>query len=151
MEYTKKRSHFDSHEPISFTTEEMEDIATDYNEPMVITARLGDYDMKRILVDQGPSSNILYFQAFERLGIPLRALQPFKDPLIGFAGNKTPAEGTLEMRLTLGMPPKSSTIFVTFVVVVAPSAYNAILGRSSLNAFKAVVSTAHLLMKFPIV
>ena len=33
--------------------------------------------------------------------------------------------------------------------MAAPSAYNAILGRPSLNAFRAVISNAHLLMKFP--
>lgn len=51
MEYTKKRSHEDTHEPISFTTEEMANVVDGYDEPMVITARLGEYDMKRILVD----------------------------------------------------------------------------------------------------
>ena len=33
-------------------------------------------------------------------------------------------------------------------MVQVPSAYNAILGRSGLNAFQAIVSTYHLLMKF---
>ncbi|KAK3026486.1 hypothetical protein RJ639_041783 [Escallonia herrerae] len=36
-----------------------------------------------------------------------------------------------------------------FVVVRVPSAYNAILGRTSLNQLKAVVSTYHMKMKFP--
>lgn len=49
MEYTKKRSHEDAHEPISFTTKEMANVVDGYDEPMVITARLGEFDMKRIL------------------------------------------------------------------------------------------------------
>jgi hypothetical protein len=37
---------------------------------------------------------------------------------------------------------------IDFLVVDAPSAYNAILGRGTLNAIGAVVSTSHLMMKF---
>lgn len=151
MEYCKKRSQENAHEPISFTTKEMANIVDGYDEPMVITAWLGDLDMKRILVDQGSSTDIMYFHTYERLGVPLSALNPFTNPLIGFAGTQTPVEGTFDTRLTLigtGEPPRTSTIFATFVVVAAPSAYNAILGRPSLSAFRAVVSTAHLLMKF---
>ena len=36
---------------------------------------------------------------------------------------------------------------IDFLVVDAPSAYNAILGRGTLNAIGAVVSTSHLMMK----
>ncbi|KAL0414905.1 UNVERIFIED_CONTAM: Retrovirus-related Pol polyprotein from transposon opus [Sesamum radiatum] len=40
-------------------------------------------------------------------------------------------------------------MMVRFLVVDTPFAYNVILGRPSLNAFSAVVSTYHLKMKFP--
>ena len=38
---------------------------------------------------------------------------------------------------------------MTFLVVNCLSAYNAILGRSTLNSWKAVTSTYHLMIKFP--
>ena len=38
---------------------------------------------------------------------------------------------------------------VTFLVVDCSSAYNAILGRPTLNSWKAVTSTYHLMIKFP--
>jgi len=37
---------------------------------------------------------------------------------------------------------------VTFVVIDCPSAYNAILGRPTLNLWKVVTSTYHLMIKF---
>lgn len=49
----------------------------------------------------------------------------------------------------LGTTSKAVQLSTTFVVVATPSAYNAILRRPSLNSARAVVSTAHLLMKFP--
>ncbi|GAV56975.1 hypothetical protein CFOL_v3_00514, partial [Cephalotus follicularis] len=38
---------------------------------------------------------------------------------------------------------------MTFLVVDTPSPYNAIIGRQGLNQMEAIVSTRHLLMKFP--
>ncbi|GAV76922.1 hypothetical protein CFOL_v3_20395 [Cephalotus follicularis] len=38
---------------------------------------------------------------------------------------------------------------MTFLVVDTPSPYNAIVGRPGLNLMEAIVSTRHLLMKFP--
>ena len=38
---------------------------------------------------------------------------------------------------------------MTFLVVDCSSAYNAILGRLTLNSWKAVTSTYHLMIKFP--
>ncbi|GAV58379.1 hypothetical protein CFOL_v3_01913, partial [Cephalotus follicularis] len=38
---------------------------------------------------------------------------------------------------------------MTFLVVDRPSPYNAIIGRPGLNLMEAIVSTRHLLMKFP--
>ncbi|XP_073117116.1 uncharacterized protein [Elaeis guineensis] len=38
---------------------------------------------------------------------------------------------------------------MTFTVVRVPSTYNAILGRPGLNALRAIVSTYHLLVRFP--
>ena len=37
---------------------------------------------------------------------------------------------------------------MTFMVVQVPSTYNAILGRTGLNALRAIVSTYHLLVRF---
>jgi hypothetical protein len=39
---------------------------------------------------------------------------------------------------------------VDFLVIDRPLAYNAIMGRPSLNKLKAATSTYHLMMKFPI-
>jgi hypothetical protein len=40
-------------------------------------------------------------------------------------------------------------VIVDFLVVDRPSAYNIIIGRSTLNKLRAITSTYHLMMKFP--
>ncbi|KAL2251529.1 UNVERIFIED_CONTAM: Retrovirus-related Pol polyprotein from transposon [Sesamum indicum] len=57
--------------------------------------------------------------------------------------------GEVMLPLSLGSLPKRSTKLVKFLVVKAPSAYNVILGRPSLNLFRAIASTYHLKLKFP--
>ncbi|KAL0333096.1 UNVERIFIED_CONTAM: hypothetical protein Scaly_2211100 [Sesamum calycinum] len=57
--------------------------------------------------------------------------------------------GEVMLLLSLGSLPKRSTKMVKFLVVKAPSAYNIILGRSSLNLFRAIASTFHMKLKFP--
>ena len=53
------------------------------------------------------------------------------------------------MTVVAGRYPKQSRALVDFLVVRAPSAYNAILDRPGLNALRAMVSTYHLKLKFP--
>ena len=45
--------------------------------------------------------------------------------------------------------PQQITKDVTFLVVNCSSAYNAIVGRPTLNSWKVVTSTYHLMIKFP--
>ncbi|XP_075658773.1 uncharacterized protein LOC142628594 [Castanea sativa] len=49
----------------------------------------------------------------------------------------------------VGDYPQQITKDVTFLVVDCSSAYNAILGRLTLNSWKALTSTYHLMLKFP--
>ena len=49
----------------------------------------------------------------------------------------------------VGDYPQQITKDVTFLVVNYSSAYNAILGRPTLNSWKVVNSTYHLRIKFP--
>ena len=51
--------------------------------------------------------------------------------------------------MVVGAYPQQITKEVNFLVVDYSSSYNAIIGRPSLNSWKAVKSTYHLFVKFP--
>ena len=53
------------------------------------------------------------------------------------------------LSMTVENYPQQITKDVTFLVVNCSSTYNTILGRSTLNSWKAVTSTHHLMIKFP--
>ena len=106
--------------------------------------------MHRVLVDNGNSIDILYYSAFQQMGINKGRLIPTNAPLVGFEGTRVFLLGAITLSVVVGDYPQQITKDVTFLVVDCSSAYNAILGRPTLNSWKAVTSTYHLMIKFPI-
>ena len=69
--------------------------------------------------------------------------------LVGFGGTIVFPLGAVTLSTTVGDYPQQITKDITFLVVDCSFAYNAILGRPTLNSWKAVTSTYHLMIKFP--
>ena len=57
--------------------------------------------------------------------------------------------GTVTLPVVVGSYPQQIAKSVNFLVVDCSSSYNAIIGRPTLNSWKAVTSTYHLSVKFP--
>ena len=76
-------------------------------------------------------------------------LVPTNASLIGFKGTRVHLLGAVTLPITVGDYPQQITKDVTFLVVDCSSVYNAILGWPTLNSWKAVISTYHLMIKFP--
>ena len=58
--------------------------------------------------------------------------------------------GTITLPVVVGSYPQQITTEENFLVVDCSSSYNAIIGKPTLNNWKVVTSTYHLLVKFPI-
>ena len=83
------------------------------------------------------------------MGIGREQLIPMNAPLVGFGGTRVLPLGAVILSAMVGNYPQQIAKNVTFMVVDCLSAYNAILGRPTLNSWKAVTSTYHLMIKFP--
>ncbi|KAK3035374.1 hypothetical protein RJ639_033658 [Escallonia herrerae] len=134
---------------ITFSDDDSKGIKTPHNDPLVITIKAGNFDVKRVLIDNGSSTEILFHDAFEKMNIPTDRLRKMEAPLYGFSNHPVAVEGIIALPVAIGTPPAQANLMLDFVVVKVPSAYNAILGRPALNRLQAVVSTYHLKMKFP--
>ncbi|XP_059668905.1 uncharacterized protein LOC132313995 [Cornus florida] len=130
---------------ITFSVEDDKAIHQPHDDPLVVSMVVANFTVRRILIDNGSSANILFLKAYEKLKISREKLRPMKSQLVGFSGDKVYPLGAV----TAGANPKQVTVMVDFVVMDCPSSYNIILGRTTLNAMKAITSTYHLLMRFP--
>ncbi|KAK4383679.1 hypothetical protein Sango_1044400 [Sesamum angolense] len=81
-------------------------------------------------------------------GAPLKAVDT---SLYGFAREVVHPRGMASLPLTLGTTPLWKTCLLKFLVVDIPSAYNVILGRPTLNAFRAIISNYHMKIKLPVI
>ena len=70
-------------------------------------------------------------------------------PLVGFGGMKVQPVGTVILPVMVGAYPQQVARDMNFLVVDCSFSYNAIIGRPTLNSWKAVTSTYHLSVKFP--
>ena len=76
-------------------------------------------------------------------------LRPVNSLLVGFGGMRVQPVGIVTLSMVVGAYPQQVTRDVNFFVVDCSSSYNAIIGRPTLNSWKAVTSTYHLSIKFP--
>ena len=102
-----------------------------------------------MLVDNESSADILYYPAFQQMNLGWKQLRPVLSSLVGFGGMKVQPVSTISLLVVVGAYPQQVTRNVNFLVVDCSSSYNAIIGRPTLNSWKAVTSTYHLSVKFP--
>ncbi|RRT66475.1 hypothetical protein B296_00014700 [Ensete ventricosum] len=96
-----------------------DDAYPDYDDALVISAQIANARVKRVMVDTGR-----------------------------FTGDSISPAGKVVLLVTIGEELRSKILLVSFIVVALPSAYNAIIGRPTLNKLRVVVSTYHRIMKF---
>ncbi|KAL0337407.1 UNVERIFIED_CONTAM: hypothetical protein Scaly_2015800 [Sesamum calycinum] len=108
---------------IAFGEQDLDPMRNQNNDALVISATLSNFWVKKVLVDSGSSADIIFYDAYVQLGVDNAQLRKVLIRKIHQNGE---------------VP-----------VVKAPSAYNIILGRPSLNLFRAIASTFHMKLKFP--
>uniref|UniRef100_A0A2N9HST9 RNA-directed DNA polymerase n=1 Tax=Fagus sylvatica TaxID=28930 RepID=A0A2N9HST9_FAGSY len=134
---------------ISFSEEDARGTHQPHDDALVITVNIAGFTTRRVMVDNGSSADILYLPAYQQMRLDKDKLRPMDAPLVGFTGDKVCPVGIVTLPITVGTHPKTVSKTVDFLVVNCPSAYNAIIGRPTLNRLRAVTSTYHLLLKFP--
>ena len=134
---------------IGFSEEDVRRLHYLHDDALVVSICVGDYNVYRVLVDNDSLVDILYYPAFQQMRIDRAQLIPTNAPLVGFGGTRVFPLGAVTLSVTMGDYPQQITRDVTFVVVNCSSIYKGILGRPTLNSWKAATSTYHLMIKFP--
>ena len=70
--------------PITFIINDFKAIDSMQDDPMVISVEIANYIVKKNLIDQGSSADILFWKTFKQLYIPEFEILPHDDPLFGW-------------------------------------------------------------------
>ena len=141
--------HRRTDQDMSFNEADARGVKQPHNDPLVIMLNIKGFNTKKILVDNGNSADIIYLPAFQQLRLDPKILHPFESPLVSFSGDRVYLRGIVTLAVTVGTQPRQLTRQLDFLVVDCPSSYNVIIGRPTLNRWKAAMSTYCLKVKFP--
>jgi hypothetical protein len=75
-----------SHIPITFSEEDVRLQGFPHNDALVIEANIASWTLGKLLVDNGSSADIIFADAFDKMGLNRDLLQPPDTPLYGFGG-----------------------------------------------------------------
>ena len=129
---------------LSFSDEDKVRTIQPHDDALVIMLRIGGYDVKRVMVDQGSGVEVMFPDLYKGQNLKLEDLTAYDSPLISFDGKVVIPKGQTRLPIQVG----SEVVEVNFIVVEAYSPYTAIVGRPWLHALGAVSSTLHLKVKY---
>nr|XP_043625551.1 uncharacterized protein LOC122596974 [Erigeron canadensis] len=120
------------------------------SDPVVIQARVANFEDGKVYLDNESSSDIIYDHCFQKLPQRVRDLKrPSRTQLVSFMGESNRPVGEVSMEVMMGEYPFHQIELIEFMIIRAPSDYNVILGRPSMQKFGAITSTVHGMVKFP--
>ena len=94
-------------EGITFTEEDECGVLYPHNDAVVVNFNVANFDVHRILVDNGSSTNILFYFIFFRMGLASNMLKRLGTSLVDFSISTILVEGAItlsvEMEIVLQM------------------------------------------------
>ena len=71
---------------MGFSNEDKIGTIQPHDDALVITLRIGGYDVKRVMVYQGSAVEIMYPDLYKGLNLKSEDLTPYSSPLVSFEG-----------------------------------------------------------------
>jgi hypothetical protein len=97
MNVEKKKTKIE--ETISFSEKDRDDVEGSHDDVIVLSLKINFHRVNRVLVDIGSLADILYLDAFKKMGYSVKNLKKVQTPLVGFMGDTLYSEGVIEMRV----------------------------------------------------
>ena len=107
MSVTRLSSEDTSHEPkrarlnrklvMGFSNKDKIRTIQPHDDALVITLRIWGYDVRRVMVDQGSMTEIMYPDLYKGLGLRAEDLTPYSSPLVSFEGKVIIPKGQIRL------------------------------------------------------
>ncbi|XP_023921481.1 uncharacterized protein LOC112032947 [Quercus suber] len=124
---------------LSFSEEDKIGTTQPYDDALVITLRIWDYNVKRVIVDDGSGAKVMYLDLYRGLRLKPEDLTPYNSPLMSFDGKLVIPKGMIRLPIQTG----PEIVEVNSIMVDTYSPYTAIISRPWLHTLGAVASSLH--------
>ena len=140
-----KRARMDILVVLGFSDEDKVGTIQPHDDALVVTLRIGGYDVKGVMIDQGNVANVMYPDLYKGLGLKSENLAAYRSPLVSFEGRMVVPKSQIRLPVQTG----TDVVEVDFIVVDVFSPYTTIMGRPWLHTLGAISSTLHQKVKYP--
>ena len=140
-----KKARRNSHPILSFSEEDKFGTTQPHDNALLITLRIGGYNVKRVMVDDNSAAKIMYPDLYKGLKLKPEDLTSYGSPLMSFDEKLVIPKGMIRLPIQTG----PEIVEVNFIVVDTYSPYTTIIGRPWLHTLGAVASSLHQKVKFP--
>ena len=130
---------------MSFSEEDKIGSIQPYDDALLITLRIGDYNVKRVMVDGGSAAEVMYPDLYKGLNLKLEDLTLYSSPLMSFDRKLVILKGMIRLPIYIG----PEVVEVNFIMVDTYSSHTTIVGRPWFHTLGAVASFLHQKVKFP--
>ena len=96
-----------------------------HDDALVVILKIGWYDVKRVLVDQGNGAEIMYPDLYKGLNLKPEDLTTYDSPLVSFDGKVVFSRSQIRLPVQVG----SEVMEVDFIMADAYAPYTAIVAR----------------------
>ncbi|XP_074351988.1 uncharacterized protein LOC141691146 [Apium graveolens] len=129
---------------LQFDESYMEHVKRPQHNSLVISLRVENCLIKRILVDNGSAVNIMIFDTLCQMGLTEGDMEKKHTTLVGFSGETNKIIGEIHLPTYAG----GINLLQKFLIIDGGSTYNIILGRAWIHDMCVVPSTLHQVIKF---
>ena len=121
-----KRAKMDIQPILGFSNEDKVGTIQPQDDALVVTLRIGGYDVKRVLVDQGSAVEIMYPNLYKGLNLRSKDLKAYDSPLVSCEGKTVIPKG---QKIRLPIQTDLEIVEVDFIVVDSYSPYTTIVAK----------------------
>ena len=115
--FKPKRARVEVQPSLSFLDKDMIGAIQPHDDALVVILRIGGYDVKRVMVDQGSYVEIMYPDLYRGLNLKPEDLTVYDSPLVSFDRKVVISKGQIRLPVQAG----SKTVEGDFIVVDAYS------------------------------
>ncbi|XP_062100243.1 uncharacterized protein LOC133806130 [Humulus lupulus] len=128
---------------ITFINDDLQGVHLPHDDPLIISLQVDHCQLGRVLVDRGSRVDIIFWKAFQKMGLEENQIRTSTTPILGFNSQRVYPKGVV--RLTVVAAER--TLPVDFLIIDSITSYNAIMGRNWIHRMQGVVSTLHQVMR----